>query len=758
MSDIRYTPDLDVKVHEEGAIRLICAPFQTHESGLPEWVKNAADEYARTNRDGDERLILLVLNDDKQRRTPSISCLDFSGMTSDVIEQHFRKWADPDAAAQKGNKLESIQGGHGNGGKCYMCQMFDDRAVMDTVKNGIGCTYGVPADSVKFGYFPSRAEGRDFRTDGAPKRLREILRDLYCQSDRLPAPVQKAVGACTGYTIVSGFGPKGLVGRSAFVSLVEHLQEHPQMIRTLEACRVYVMLNGAPYNDGRPLSLPKIPPIQGGETPRVIPIPEKLTDPAYRSTVSTTENGKFPCGEVTLLTSDKSMRWSRKGRHVITFKAGAEYIGYIPVPDLDVQSPFRDQIYGECRLEALRPLAQNDRGLLAEGPLTRAVKVFLSEQITRYAREFEAKEKKKYDQKEKSELSKINEALDKWKNQFLDNLFGGKGKGPGSVVPPPQRLPSGKPARIHINLSHTQAGVGVSLKPTIEFYNAENERIRPVPFRWTSDDTNVAMVDEELGVVNTYASGTTNLHAETADGKTRSNSTSLEVVVIREIEVFPAVIECPVGSRRALEAICTLANGETSSGVYLVWSESNVKVARVGPAGVVYGFETGECEISAGDDHAIAKSPAIVRVTPATGTGGHEGRGHGYPTILISGINNDPDTKEPVNLSRDYPPVYQGPQDVDRNIWWINSSSPLASMLLDKGRGYGYQSREWRMYHLERYVEILIQIALTFSAKELPNASIDDYLNQWGTKAAEIQIAAATSLLGFIEDGSLPGS
>ena len=109
-----------------------------------------------------------------------------------------------------------------------------------------------------------------------------------------------------------------------------------------------------------------------------------------------------------------------------------------------------------------------------------------------------------------------------------------------------------------------------------------------------------------------------------------------------------------------------------------------------------------------------------------------------------------------MHLSRDYPPVYQGPHDVDRNIWWINSSSPIAGMLLDKEKGYGYQSREWRMYHIERYIEILIQIALTYSAKEQPNLTIDDYLNQWGTKAAEIQAAAISSLIDFINEGALP--
>jgi hypothetical protein len=745
-----------VKVHEEGAIRLICASFQTHEKGLPEWVKNSADEYARTKRVAPERIIVILLNDDRQKRTASISCLDFSGMTSEVIEGNFRQWADPDAA-QRDAKADSIQGGHGNGGKCYMCQMFDSHALLQTVKDGLGCTYGVPANSVRFGYFPSRNNGRDYKIPNAPHRLSIALKNLHCDPNRLPPAVQTAVATCSGYTIVSGFGPKGLSGRAAFISLIDHFQEHPQMIRTLDFCHVYVMLNGTPFNAGEPLSLLKIPPLQGGETPRVITIPEELTDPAYKTTVSTTSDGKRPQGEIVLLTSDKSMRWGRKGRHVITFKAGAEYIGYVPLTELDVQSPFRDQIYGECTLAALEPFVQNDRGLLAEAPLTRAVNVFLSEQITKYAKEFEAKEKKKYDQKEKSELSKINEALDRWKNQFLDHLFGGQGGPNGTVIPPsPHRLPSGKPARININLSHNQAGVGVSLKPTVEFFDANNDRIRPIPYRWVSDNTNVAMVDEDLGVINTYSAGITNLQVETLDQKLRSNTASLAVVVIRDIEIIPSTVELPVGSRRAFEAVCTLATGEKSTGVYLVWTETDPKVARVSAAGVVFGFEVGECQIAAGDDHAMAKSPAIVRVIPAIGGGNKEGKERGYPTILISSFNNDPDTNEPLNLTRDYPPVYQRPEDADRNIWWINSSSPLAGMLLDKEKGYGYQSREWRMYHIERYVEILIQIALIYSAKEQPDSSIEDYLTQWGSKEAEIQAAAVSSLLDFINEGTLP--
>jgi hypothetical protein len=47
MPELICTPDANLRVHEEGAIKLICKPFQSHENGMPEWVKNSADAYAR---------------------------------------------------------------------------------------------------------------------------------------------------------------------------------------------------------------------------------------------------------------------------------------------------------------------------------------------------------------------------------------------------------------------------------------------------------------------------------------------------------------------------------------------------------------------------------------------------------------------------------------------------------------------------------------------------------------------------------------
>jgi hypothetical protein len=87
MPELVYTPDADLRVHEEGAIKLICKPFQSHENGMPEWVKNCADEYARSNAPESRRVIVIMFDHGRKNAPSSISCLDFGGMTSAVIER-----------------------------------------------------------------------------------------------------------------------------------------------------------------------------------------------------------------------------------------------------------------------------------------------------------------------------------------------------------------------------------------------------------------------------------------------------------------------------------------------------------------------------------------------------------------------------------------------------------------------------------------------------------------------------------------------
>ena len=716
-----------------------------------------ADAYAREDAPEDKRVIVVIFSHGSRGFKARISCLDFCGMDGKTIDDNFRIWADPEAAV-RGGVSKAVQGGHGNGGKCYMTQMFDDYALIQTAKKGRGNRYGTASGSIRFGYIPNRKEGRDFKIGSLKAGLEKALESVGCSVQAMPPQATGAMKMADGFTLCTGVAPKGYRNKIPVQALVTNLQQHPQMMRTLDLCKVYLVVNDELFNEGHELVAPEIEAIKGTEDGRVISIPDLLEDPQAEKRISTTVGGTLPTGEITLRTSQKSMRWGLKGRHNIVYRAQSGYVGFDPVTELDVQSPYRNNIYGECYLEALEASKQNDRARLAESPLTRSVRAFVGEQVQVYAKEFEAHDRRRHDQEERNALSKMNEALDEWKNRFLGELMHGlwglddNGGQRGTKKP----LPTGKPARLELNVSHNKAGVGVAFRPSLRFLDREGRHIRAVPFRWVSDDTNVAIVDEDLAIVNTFSVGHTEIFAETVDGKLRSNKAPLDVVPIREIRIVPLELEIAAGSRQRLEATCKLSNGGETGDVYLVWTEANPKVASVSSSGLVYGFAPGETEVAAGDDRCMSQEPATIRVSisPGRGVGGQPG--HGYPKVLVSEVDRDPETDESVVFNSDEPPVSQRPIDVDRNIWWVNSAAPLAKLYLDDARGYGHESREWRMYHLERYIDIIFQIAVTNGPTEVKELSANDWIAQWGEKVAMIQAAAASDLDDFIATGQLP--
>ena len=749
----RYTPDKDIQVHEEGAIKLICNAFQSHEMGLPEWIKNSADEYVRCDAQESERIIVVLFDNGAPNRTASISVLDFGGIDSDVIEQNFRRWADPEAATHRVGS-SNVQGGHGNGGKCYMTMMFEKFALIHSVKNGLGNRYGVRGGSFRFGYMPDRIMGRSFAVDDVEYELEKALQDIGYSLNLLPRSAIDTLRVRKGFTLVTGYGPKGYHRRTA-QSLVGVLSGHPQMIRTLHLCDVFVMSQGRVLAGANPLTLKKINPdpyING----KMLDIPSELVDPQTEETVSTTNEGTLARGRLILWTSDRNMRYSLKFLHNMIYESQSGYIGYTPMVELGVQSTYINRIYGKCQLVSLESAKLNTRDQLANSPLTRAVKEFIYSKVTELAHEFELRDKRSYNQREKSELSRLNEILDEWKNKFLSEYLGA-GVGPNGGTTPPKPptppYPSGIPARIEVSLDHSRAGIGVSFRPQIKFYDDQENRIRPVPIQWMSLDTNIAWVDSELNIVNTFAKGETKLWAQTLDGSLESNKVLLRVLKLRTIDLQPSSVTIASGSRQRIQALCTLSNGDTISDIALIWTEDNPVVARVSKYGMVFGGSPGITTITAGDDSCMANNNVEVTVTEGTGGEGNE-RGLLYPRILISGADSDPDTKDEVNLSRDDPPVLQRPQDVDRNIWWINSSAPLAHIYLDQKQGYGYGTREWRIYHIERYIEIIAQIKL-ISDPDLDRMDAETWVTNWGQYVADVQAEAASSLSQFIQSGDI---
>ncbi|MBN1846052.1 MAG: hypothetical protein JW810_10240, partial [Sedimentisphaerales bacterium] len=689
MPEFIYLPDEQIHIHRENAIKHMCQPFLSHENGLPEWVKNSAAAYIRENHEHSKRAIVLVFATRQRSKPASIACLDFVGMTSTQIEEDFRRWADPEAAIRRGTRGVAIGelGGHGNGGKCYMTQMFDEYAFLQTSRYGLCSAYGVKSGSVAFGYVPNPQKGKDFPIRNITEEVDSCLNLMRANVSNLPDQVKNILKEAGGFTFIQGVSPRYWEERDSCQKLIESLLGHHQMITPLQQCQVYIIMNGSVYNGGKPLGLPRIDPMIGYENPRVLNIPETLRDPVSNQSVSTTHRSRFAPGELRIHTSEKNMRLGRGGkrqwRHTVTYHTKLSgVIGKIQILSLDVDSTYRDHVYCECFMDALDEFQQNNRGPLAESPLTRSVDSWIASQVRAICREFEDRDKRLVREQDKNELSRLNDWLDQWKNQFLQDFMQGLfGQGEGAAAREGTPLPSGKPTRIEVALNYPRAGKGVYFRPTVRFFDSQNRQIRPVPYKWRSDDNNVAMVDDELMQVQTFSFGQTTITAETLDGTLCSNAVSLEVVRILAIRVAPHELEMPAGTRRKLEAMCQLDDSEEVSNVYLTWIESNAAVARVSGSGLVYAFGPGVTEVTALDESCRSDVAAIVKVTPSTGKGQGKNRGRGFPRILISEVDCAPGEDRPRVLRIDDPPIHQPlPIDVDNNIWWINLASPFARM------------------------------------------------------------------------------
>lgn len=176
----------------------------------------------------------------------------------------------------------------------------------------------------------------------------------------------------------------------------------------------------------------------------------------------------------------------------------------------------------------------------------------------------------------------------------------------------------------------------------------------------------------------------------------------------------------------------------------------------MGSGGMVFGLNPGETSIVAGDDQALSATPTRVKVLER-GEKGKDG-GSGFPRILLSEIDPDPLGEVPPVFSEAEPPVYQRVQDVDHNIWWINMASPLARRYIDTARGGGSNSLGWRVYLLERYIEVMVKILLTYDFTHGQDLSFETMLRRWEEESIAMQQRAVASLQGFLEGGEVEAS
>ncbi len=397
-----------------------------HAKGLAEWLKNSVDAYLREDVPDDRQLVYLRFLSKTKETPTAFQCIDFVGMTYKDIVDAFRRWGDPDAARRGTSK--ATYGGHGNGGKFYMRQMFATSRFV-TYRGGRLNVFGFN-ENKQYGF----AKGFEDVAMSPRKALEFAEISRFDFSDVIK---KRFSDGDVRFTLVIGEGPKKMRGRNTISHICSRLSIHPQSRKIIEHKPIL-----AAIDDSDPVRLEpeKIRPRPGFEQPFEFLIPEKLS---IGSTEVEMANSFYPPGKLTLRTSEEpfALHGEKSLLNCIDILAGIGCVASYRMNEIGVfrYQPDTEFVYGECTCPILEDPEEdsvsNDREKLVENDRTRALLDWIRAKVDEVAERMAAKsesEKMEYDLKQSSVF---NQFLNNWKNKFMSKLyaeiFAGPGSGPG---------------------------------------------------------------------------------------------------------------------------------------------------------------------------------------------------------------------------------------------------------------------------------------------------------------------------------------
>ncbi|MEM0466855.1 MAG: hypothetical protein QXX20_04580 [Candidatus Thermoplasmatota archaeon] len=724
--------DEKLRLHTQGTLKSITRWVNTHEDGISEWLKNTRRAYFpdRANVPQSQWVAVLLLQDKTSDTQSRIGLLDVGGIDEEDLEK-WSVWQDPEAS-ERAATCKRIEETQGNGGKAYMYNLFHGPAMLLGVRSNIKNCKGFigPSDSEERGipgYIPNRQEGKNAKVDFW-NELTNILEKYGVTFHDLPEKVKNVLNERKSFTLVEGISPKRYEAAIPYNDLLVKIVRTPQALQPLEQLDVFVIHNGQLLIGGRPIKIDPLPPRIGFEHPRVIEIPESLPD-EKGELQSTTCGGTKAKGKLILYTSQKDLAGRLKHRWNITYKTTCENIGSLCVAEiLPVGVPASQFIYADIILDALSPdYVKLGRDRPNPGPLLEAINLFASEKIIQMAGEINEQRRQLLDEEELDELQKENKVLDTWKNKIYSEITEGSATGlfgNGSVgdngeakggkkrtkKPDQEKVPLGEmPVKIELcwEKSKLIIGRGVKfhlsslVKPIAKDIN--NNTISNVSFKWYSDNSRIANFSLFSDEIEGVSKGKCNIHLNIENTDIRT-TIPVEIWEVDHVLLTPRKIEIPLGTRRQLIAEVTNDEGQRSTDVILDWTHDalNQLIVRIRPTGWITGNRLGNTIVYAGAGNIRARIGAEVIVVPNPNL---KNKAEGFPTLLLTDKDIDPETGKIRPGDPDKPPLWQELEDFQNNIWWLNLQNPQVAFYYNLGTKTEY----WRMYHAEKLIDMVVQ-------------------------------------------------
>lgn len=364
-------------VFDDGFLDLIGREFATHEQGLAEWLKNAADATLAAGLTPGVETIFLDFTDAERLMPPSFACVDFVGMTLGAIETGFKPWG----RWLRHDGRPGSFGGYGIGGKFYMRQMFASSHLI-TYSQGLVNIFGFDTNHA-YGY------AEQYRNRPVDPQEALLLAGIGPLAE-IAGLRDAVVSGKRGFSVFRGVGPKNTGERIDVETLCQRLRDHPQAQHPLKSHRVCVIHNGVVAIERlRPRSIPKRP---GFESPWIRTVPATLfrIDGRQGEVIHLSGNSRS-AGTLRLFAASQSL--IQKGKMAslnrIDFLGSDGVMASYRIDELDAEVPYGESIFGECRLSivdsAERCHGKKTRDRLVDAPETRALLRWVRDQVVLFS-------------------------------------------------------------------------------------------------------------------------------------------------------------------------------------------------------------------------------------------------------------------------------------------------------------------------------------------------------------------------------------
>ena len=410
-----------------------------HGKGIAEWLKNSLDQYLLRHILGDEPLTgnwpvyVNLINARRASMGPNLAVVDFGGTTYDKVHDFFLHWGDTTAATHGGAVTSSrLTGGHGNGGKFYMREMWKDGARFITWRGGLATSLVVEnVGDGTTGYWEHKGIALSWRQAlefafnpeenlGGSKWLFEYLRteesEIKTALDRQERGFTAVVGRRGKQILSSNDVVRG--GRWVEQDLIDDIRSAQQARRPIRELQISVFIDGH-------LRLSDLHPetVEADEDWAVL----KVEAPIEIFEGNDLASGATAIGHLALKKAASPLRGRSRYQNAIYVVDGNDNpIASYPISELPLpgHSSLSEFLYGELRLvfPSVHYIVETDRERLVQGPATQRILGWVAEQIWIRRRQAEKEQRAAQRKSELDVASALNNLLNEHARRFLREL------------------------------------------------------------------------------------------------------------------------------------------------------------------------------------------------------------------------------------------------------------------------------------------------------------------------------------------------